>query len=271
MPQKVSFTNIASTVQIVDAGKSSSVDISMDIDDASKISAKGTATPAKKGWTLEDGDFNVQISKLQLASLKPLFALAGQEMDMSGELNSGITVKVDDNAVRLEADASITDFAQGVGDRRVVFKEPITVNAVVSGAGKEVQIKTAKIRSEFCNLDCSGTLESMDYAIDADLARLQPIVEQFTDMPPEVSVSGMLSARGRVEMTDGQMRMVSENSKIQQLKISVPDSEPFIQDQVTLDADVRMDMGEKTIDIRSLNLQGSRGETLINVTKGVVK
>ena len=271
MPQKVLFTNIASTVQIADVGKPSSVDISMDVDDTSKISAKGTVTPSKKGWTLEDGDFNVQISKLQLASLKPLFALAGQEMDISGELNSDITVKVDNNAVALEADAAITDFAQGVGDQRVVFEEPVTIKATITGVGKNIEIKTAKIRSQFCNLDCSGTLESMDYAIDADLARLQPIVEQFTDMPPEVSVSGMLSARGRVGMTDGQMRLVSENSKIQQLKISVPDSEPFIQDQVTLDADVRMDMGEKTIDIRSLNLQGSRGETLINVTKGVVK
>jgi hypothetical protein len=65
--------------------------------------------------------------------------------------------------------------------------------------------------------------------------------------------------------------LVSENSKIEKLKISVPDSEPFIQDQVTLDADILMDMDEKTIDIQSLNLQGNRGETLINVTKGAVK
>ncbi|MHC5174007.1 MAG: hypothetical protein ACYSPJ_09770, partial [Planctomycetota bacterium] len=55
IPQTVSFTNIASKVQIADAGKPSSVDISMDVDDASTISAKGTATPSKKGWTLEGG------------------------------------------------------------------------------------------------------------------------------------------------------------------------------------------------------------------------
>ncbi|MHC4782651.1 MAG: hypothetical protein ACYTE0_06290 [Planctomycetota bacterium] len=87
----------------------------------------------------------------------------------------------------------------------------------------------------------------------------------------EVSIAGALSARGRAEMTDGQVRLVSENSKIEKLQISVPDSEPFVQDQVMLDADILMDMGEKTIDIRSLNLQGSQGETLINITKGAVK
>jgi len=268
--QTVSFTNIASTVQIADAGKPSSVDISMDVDDVSKISAKGTATPSKKGWTLENGDFDIQISKLQLSSLKPLFALAGQEMNMSGELNSDITVKVDDNVIALDADTSITDFSQGVGDQRVVFEEPVTIKATITGVGKNIKIKTAKIQSQFCNLDCSGTLESMDYALDADLAQTQRVIEPFTDMGG-VSIAGALSARGRVGMTNGQIHLISENSKIEQLKISVPDSEPFIQDQVTLDADVLVDTGGKTIDIQSLNLQGSRGETLINITKGTVK
>lgn len=389
MPQTVSFTNITSKVQIADTGKSSSVDISMDVDDASKISAKGTATPSKKGWTLEDGDFNVQISKLQLASLKPLFALAGQEMDLSGELNADAAIKIGGNKVeQIKVDVSITDFIQGVGDQRVVFEEPVTINAIVSGTGKnDIQIKTFKIQSQFCNLDCSGTQESMDYAIDADLAQTQRVIGQFTDMVG-LSVAGKLSVRGRVGMTDEaitvsgagdlkrlqilkdtaktpftdmqldfdcvldnvkqqfridyanltstpgtikvddlivpmsaqadktlsmnahvamdlekawpfaqvftedlndknvsgqldatvrvstqgeQIHLVSENSKIQQLKISLLDSEPFVQDQVTLDADILMDTGEKTIDIRTLNLQGSRGETLINVTKGVVK
>ncbi|MHC5001155.1 MAG: translocation/assembly module TamB domain-containing protein, partial [Planctomycetota bacterium] len=258
-------------VQIADAGKPSSVDISMDVDDASTISAKGTATPSKKGWTLEGGDFNVQISKLQLASLKPLFVLAGQDVDMSGEVNADARVQIEQNQIKqLLADAVISDFIQGTGDQRVAFEKPITVSVQAGQQGDTIKIDTLKVESGFCNVVCSGTLEAMNYSIDADLAQTQRIIEPFMDMG-EVSIAGALSARGRAEMTDGQVRLVSENSKIEKLQISVPDSEPFVQDQVMLDADILMDMGEKTIDIRSLNLQGSQGETLINITKGAVK
>jgi hypothetical protein len=271
VPQTVSFANIASTVHIADAGKPSSVDISMDIDNTSKISAQGTATQAKKGWTLEGGDFNVQISKLQLASLKPLFALAGQEMDMSGEVNADATVQIEHNNIQqLKVDAVVSNFTQGTGEQRLVSKKPIVVLAQVSQQGKTVTIDTLRVESEFFTVTCAGTPEAMDYAIDADLARMQRVIEPFVDMAG-TSIAGTLSARGKVEMTDEQVHLISENSKIQKLKILVSDSEPFVQDQVMLDADVLVDMGAKTIDIRSLNLQGNQGETLINITKGAVK
>ena len=271
MPQTVSFTNIASKVQFDQSAWSGAMDVAMNVNESSSISAKGAVGTDKTGWTIRTGDFDVKVSKLQLADLKPLFALADLQVDMAGELNADAAIKIDDNKVeQIKVDVSIADFSQGAGDQRIIFEKPVTIHTVVSGVGKDVQVKTAKVRSEFCNLDCSGTLESMDYALDADLGQTQRVIEPFTDMAG-ASVSGMLSARGRVSMTDGLVRLISENSKIQQLKISVPDSEPFIQDQVTLDADILMDMGEKTIDIRTLNLQGSRGETLINVTKGVVK
>ncbi|MHC5089194.1 MAG: AsmA family protein [Planctomycetota bacterium] len=271
VPQTVSFANIASTVQIAEVGKPSSVDFSMNVDDTSKISAKGTATPSKTGWTLEGGDYTIQISKLQLASLKPLLALAGQDMDMSGEVNADATVQIEQNQIRqLKADAVVSDFTQGVGDQQVVFEKPIVVSTKAGQRGETLEIDTLKIESEFCNVVCGGTLEEMSYAIDADLAQMQQIIEPFTDMAG-VSIAGALTARGRVGMTDERVHLTSEDSKIRQLKVLVPDSEPFIQDQVTLDADILVDMANQTIDVRTLDLQGKAGESLISITKGAVK
>jgi hypothetical protein len=388
MPQKVSFTNIASMVHIADAGKPSSIDISMDVDDTSKVSVKGAATPSKKGWTLEDGDFNVQISKLQLASLKPLFALAGQEMDMSGEVNADAMVKIGGGTVeQIKVDAVVSDLAQGVGEQRIVFDQPVTINAAVAGSGQDIQIETFNIQSQFCNVDCSGTAQSLNYSVDADLAQTQRVVGQFADMG-NFSMAGTLSAQGKVGLTDekiafsclgdvkkfrvqkdsvktadtdlqldfegildkaqnqlrmghanltatpgtvkmsdlilpmsteadktlsliahvqmdlakawpfaqvfagdledmdvsglmdaavdisttgNQTRLQTKQSKIDNLKIMLPDSEPFVQDRVMLDADVLMDTEQQTIDIRTLNMQGTQGQTLINVTKGSVK
>jgi molybdopterin-binding protein len=388
MPQKVSFANIASRVQIADAGKPSSIDLSMDIDETSNVSLKGAATPSKKGWTLEDADFNVQISKLQLASLKPLFALAGQEMDISGEVNADVMVKIGGGTIeQLKANAVITDLAQGVGEQRIVFDQPVTVTAAVAGSGQDIHIETFNIQSQFCNVDCDGTAESLNYAVDADLARTQRVVGQFADMG-DVSMAGDLSAQGTVGLTDekitfscmgdlkqfqvqkgsvktaamdlqldceglldeaqnqlrldhanltatpgtvkisdvilpmsaeadktlslnahlqmdlakawpfaqvfagdledmdvsglidtavdisttgNQIRLLTKQSTIDTLKIMLPDSEPFVQDRVVLDADILMDTEQQTIDIQALKIQGTQGQTLIHVTKGSVK
>jgi hypothetical protein len=384
----VAFTNIASKVQIADAGKPSSVDISMNVDDQSTLTAKGTATPAKKGWMLEDGDFNVQISKLQLASLKPLFALAGRPMDMAGELNADATIQISQNRVRqLQAEAVISDFAQGTGEQRIVFEKPITLSAQAGQQGETVQIDKFKVDSEFCNVTCAGTLEAMDYTIDADLAQTQRLIGQFTDMGG-LSMQGNLTAGGTVSMTDqavkaagkgsieklvvkkgdvstpatdaqmdfdctvdqeknqlrlasanlsatpgsvkianlvlpmgdqadktvsldaqakldlaktwtyaqvfseplkdknvsgqldaalaisttgNQIRLLTKNATCDNLKIEVPNTEPFVQEQVRLNGDILLDTEQKTIDIQDFDLQGKQGQTLIKITKGAVE
>ena len=386
--QKVRFTNIASNVQLADAGTPSAMDISMNVDDASTISAQGTATPAKKGWMLEGGDFNVQISKLQLASLKPLFALAGQPMDMAGELNADAAIQISQNQVQqLKANAVISNFAQGSGEQRMVFDKPITLSAQAAQQGDSVKIDNLKVESEFCNAACSGTLEAMDYSVDADLAQTQRLIGQFSDMGG-LSMQGKLTASGNVSMTDEaikaagkgsiaklvvkkgdistpitdaqmdfdctvdqvkkQLRLASANltatpgsvkianlvlpmgeqadktisldaqanldlaktwayaqvfaevpeglelagmldsavnvstqgsttqiltdkTQITQLKITQPDSEPFVQEKVSLNADILLDTENQTIDVRKLDMEAADGQSLIKITKGKVE
>jgi len=386
--QKVRFTNIASNVQLADAGKPSALDISMDVDDASKISAKGTATPAKKGWMLEGGDFNVQISKLQLASLKPLFALAGQPMDMAGELNADATIQINQNQIQqLQADAVISNFAQGSGDQRMVFDKPITLSAQAGQEGETVKIDMLKVESEFCNAACAGTLESVKYTIDADLAQTQRLIGQFTDMaglsmqgkltadgsvsmkdqvvkavgmgsvaklvvkkqdastpvtdvqmdfdctvdqvkkqlrlasanltttpgsvkianlvlpmadegdktisldaqanldlaktwafaqvfaemPEGLQVAGMLDSAVKVSTQAGTTQILTDKTQITQLKITQPDSTPFVQEKVSLNADILLDTDNQTIDVRKLDMQAADGQSLIKITKGKVE
>jgi hypothetical protein len=386
--QKVRFTNIASNVQIADAGQPSALDISMNVDDASTLSAKGTGTPAKKGWMLEDGDFNVQISKLQLASLKPLFALAGQPMDMAGELNADATIQISQNQVQqLKADAVISNFAQGSGAQRMVFEKPITISAQAGQQGETVKIDQFKIESEFCNAACAGTLDAMNYTLDAELAQTQRLIGQFTDMAG-LTMQGRLMADGNVSMTDQavkaagkgtiakllvkkggastpvsdvqmdfdctvdqvkkQFRLASANlaaapgtvkianlvlpmgdegeqtisldaqarldlaetwafagvfaelpeglqvagmldsavkvstqgsttqiltdkTQITQLKITQPDSVPFVQEKVSLNADILLDTDNQTIDVRKLDMEAADGQSLIKITKGKVE
>lgn len=387
-PQKVAFTNIASNVQLAEAGKPSSLDFSMNIDEQSSVSVKGNATSSKKGWAVKDGDFNVRISKLELASLKPLFALAGQQVDMSGELNADATIEISQNQVqKLDAQVTVDHFTQGTGDQKTVFEKPITVSMMAGQKADAVQIDKLNIESEFFQVSGDGTLEAMNYSVDADLAQTQRLIGQFTDMgglaiqgklvsdgtismtdqtvkaagkgsiqqlmlkredvstpvtdvqmefdgtvdqaknqlrlalanltaapgsvkianlvmpmgeqgdktisldaqakldlaqtwayakaladlPKDLQLAGMLDSAVKVSTEGSRMQLLTEQTRITQLKITQPDSEPFVQEKVSLDADVIVDTDAQTIDIRTLDMQAADGQSLIKVTKGAVK
>ncbi|MCI0500061.1 MAG: hypothetical protein L0Y36_10375 [Planctomycetales bacterium] len=390
--QTVSFTNIASTVNLAAAGQKSMLNVSMNVvgqGEPSTVTAKGEATTGKTGWTLKDAAFDINIDKLQLATLKPLFALAGQSVDIAGELNADASIAIEQNTLKqVRANATITSFAQGTGDQRTVFEKPITITALAGQEGTAVKIEQLRVESEFFNVDCSGTTEAIDYKIDANLAQTQQLIGQFTDLKG-LSMAGMLDMGGKVLMknqeikatgsgtvkqlivkkegistptTDVQMdfdctvdqaknqlrlasanltatslgdvkvanlilpmgdggdktisldaaakldlakawpfaqvfaelpegmaiagilnsvlkvtttgsvvHLLTENTRIDGLKIIPKEGESFIQEQVTLKSDILLDTEQQTIDIRAFDLQGAAGETLINVTKGQVK
>lgn len=255
--QTVQFANIASTVQIAEAGKPSSVVFSMDVDENSKVSANGTVTPEKDGWTLKEGDFEVHISTLELASLQPLFALAGQAMDMTGQLNADATIQVKEGVLqRLQADAKITGFAQGSGDQRTAFEKPVTLSALLVGSGETVTIENATVQSSFCTINCAGTLESLDYDISADLAQTQQFAGQFTDMQG-MAVKGQLAAKGKVAMADERIAVTGTGSA-RQLVIRKEEVQTPVTD-VQLDFDCALDQAANQFKLASANLTAAPG------------
>ena len=255
--QKLRFANIASNVQIAEAGKPSAVDFSMDVDETSKISAKGTATPSKTGWTLKEGDFEVQISKLQLGSLKPLFALAGQEMDMAGELNADATIQIGNNQIRqLNADAVITGFAQGTGDQRTVFDQPVKLSALITGDEDAMTIERVRVESSFCTVNCSGSMDTVNYTVQADLEQTQKFAGQFADMQG-LATEGNLSLQGSVLLADERIG-VSGAGTITRLVAKKDGVQTPVTD-VKMDFDCAVDKKANQFRLASANMTATPG------------
>lgn len=262
IPQTVTFTNIASKVQLAEAGKPSSLDVSMNVDDSSQISAKGQATTSKTGWTLEDGDFEVTISGLKVQSLKPLLAMAGKQIDMEGELNADSKVTIQEGKVSsVQADAVITDFAQGTGEQRTAFEQPVEVSASIDGTGSDMQIKALRVKSDFCQVDCSGSMKSLDYSVNADLAQTQRFAGQFTDMAG-LGMSGTLNAKGNVKMTDETIA-VSGTGQARQLVVRKETVKTPMTD-AKMEFDCKIDQAAKQVQIRSANLTATPGTVAIS-------
>ena len=205
--QTVHFKDIASKFDIKSPGSKSTFDLALAVvgqDQQSKISASGNVTPPKKGWTLKgtSGDFTVKIDDLDLATLKPLLALTGQQGDIAGRLNADMVANLDDGKFKeLKADAVLTGFKHIADGKEMVLTEPVKIDAKISSVRDEMKIDRLKVDSSFCKIDCTGDADVVDYTAQADLKGLHDFTGQFTDFGG-YGFGGKLIASGKVTLGD---------------------------------------------------------------------
>ena len=263
--QTVSFANIASKVNLEAPGKESTLDVSMEIpngENPSTLTAKGSVTTDKTGWTMKGGKFDVKISNLQLESLRPLLAMAGRDMDAAGELNAEAKIEVADSQLRqVKADAVITDFAQGIGEQRVAFEKPVELHASVANSDGHLLIDRAYVKSEFCQAECFGLPESLTYDINADLAQTQRFIAQFVPVE-NITTQGELTAEGVLNMTD-QVFASTGKTNIKKLLIQKDGRATPVTD-VSLTYDCAMDQASNVLKISTANLAAAPGTVNIS-------
>lgn len=204
--RSVRFQNIESKVAIKPPGGESNFALSLAVADGAetpaKISANGSVTPAKSkgGWSLKgtNGDFQVVVDNLELETLEPLFSIAGVEFGAKGNLNADIDMRVDDGRIgKLDAKATLADFARAVAGKELVLAEPVELDAKLSSEAEQVVIDKVQLKSSFCTLDCTGGINSVDYIAKADLKGLQDFAGQFVDFA-DYSLAGGVVEKGNV-------------------------------------------------------------------------
>ena len=112
---------------------------------------------------------------------------------------------------------------------------------------------------------------SADAQASLDLTKTWPFVQVFADLPKDVQLAGMLDSAVKVSTEGSRVRLLTDKTQIEQLKITRPDSEPFQQEKVSLNADIVLDTDNQTIDIQKLNMEAADGQSLIKITKGKVE
>jgi hypothetical protein len=255
--RRVTFKNIASTVEMNDPGTESRLNLSLDVangQEAGTLKAEGAVTPSTKGWTLEDtsGSFAVTISKLDLEGLRPLLALAGQDVQMGGVLNADATVQITKgNLETVKANAAVTNFSQGMGEQKMSFAEPVTLSAQVGMKDNTIKIDTLNVKAPFCTVECSGGTELLDYSITADLAKTQAFVGQFSDLGG-YGMAGQLAVSGKLDLGEEKVATAGKGT-VKNLLLS-KDKDKAPQTDVTLDYNVAMDNKKQLLNVASLTL-----------------
>jgi hypothetical protein len=220
----IHFSNIASNVDLKPAGGESRFDVGLDIENKgrrSKVSAKGNVKSSKKGWAFENssGDMSVKVNNLDLATLSPVFALLGKEIDVEGKLNVDAEVKFGGGEVeKLVADAKLENFKHVAGEKVIALNQPVTLKAEVSSKYGKVNIEDIILNSSFCNITGKGTGSELDYVAKMDIAKSMDFVGTFVDLGG-YSFSGSCYEKGHISFKDGAIRF-SDHSSIDDFVMS---------------------------------------------------
>jgi hypothetical protein len=266
---ELQIRNIESKVDLKPAGSKSTFDVSMDVaegDNLSKITAKGNLQPsAKKSWTLKgtSGDFEVKIDDLDLRSLSPLFALAGKDIDASGKLNADLTANIDDGDFKqLAVKAVLSEFGKEIDGKMTVLDKPIEVEANISSENKSIKIDKVNINSSFCQLTCSGGVDSVDYTATADLEETQNFIGQFVDFGG-YKLKGKATESGHITFKDGVLD-ASGQAKIENFVVSDTGKQPATATLIQIPFDIQFDTDKEIIKIRSMAVDSDFGKVSLN-------
>ncbi|MBE0535821.1 MAG: hypothetical protein IH624_09140 [Phycisphaerae bacterium] len=204
--QTVELRNIASTIDLNPRGRRSTFDVSMAVAEnngaESQVNAEGNVTRSEKQWTLKgtSGAFKVNIDKLDLSSLTPLFALAGKDIAATGQLNADAEIRIEQGRVeQVVAQADLRDFSQTVAGRKIVVDEPVTLDIDVTTPEETLQIRRFDVTSSFLTIRSSGTADTVDYDANADMGKLHEVASQFTDFGG-YAFKGAAASKGRLKL-----------------------------------------------------------------------
>ncbi len=209
--------------------------------------------------TLEEINYDAQ------ADLRELQSQAGQFVDFGSYSLGGrlagkgrITISEDtiDQAGAWAAQGLAFGAKEGVDPVKFDSDVIVALNASVDRKKSLVNIGHFTIESELVNVETKGALipygenttDAMSVHVaarGADLAKVQPFVAQFAELPEGWAMAGVAQAEITVAaITDG-YSIKTTDTVVRDLKVTSPDTEPFIQPEVAvvLDGEVYPKLG----------------------------
>jgi hypothetical protein len=202
-PMQLHVKNLASTVVLNQPDKESAVSVSMEVGEGNQqgtIQARGQDLTFSSGAGLEglSGQFDVEIRSLSLASLTPLLALAGKEVQMAGTLDGSAAVKIFNGQIqKLQLSADLAGFKQVYEGRTIHLEQTVKAQARISTQDSDWLIEQLEVEAPFCRLSGKGGLNAFEYTFTADLAQIQALTSAWADWKG-YQAGGFLTAGGKV-------------------------------------------------------------------------
>ncbi len=254
--QTVKFQDINSELTVLGPGQQSRANVDMTIAGGTVpavVTASAAVTPDKDTWQLESGQLDVKITKLQLETLRPLFALMGRPFEANGTLNADTKVNIEDGTwKRILADAKIENFSMqtAAAGQAAPPSQPVTIRADIENTNNRLKIDALDVKSPFLTLDSAGSQDRLDFTASADLAQALAFASQF-GVQPKFDINGELNSSGTLNLRDNGAAVRANgtlaNFQLSQAQNQTPPA------SATLDLTLDYDAAAKAVTINRLN------------------
>lgn len=256
--QRVEFQGFASKFDLRPVGQASEFSMLTQVvqpgQPTASISTQGAFKLGDSGWTLKgtSGQVKVEIDKVQLASFRPILAMLGKDMTADGKLQANMDIQITDGMPqKVNAKAELTDLSQTVDGKKTTIQQPVKLDAQLTTANQKLLIDNVQVNSSFCQVQCKGTTEAIDYTVAADLAQTQSFAKQFTDLGAW-QLAGKLAAQGNVQLAKD-ATVVKAQTKIDQLIVR-KDQAVTLPTNATADLGIRLPADGKTLVVEAFKL-----------------
>ncbi len=256
--QRVEFQGFASKVDLRPAGQDSQFSMLTQIvqpgQPTASINTQGAFKLGDSGWTLKgtSGQVKVEIDKVQLASFRPILAMLGQDLTADGKLQANMDIQIADGMPqKVNAKAELTELSQTVDGKKTTIQQPVKLDAQLTTANQKLLIDNVQVSSSFCQVQCKGTTEAIDYTVAADLAQTQSFAKQFTDLG-SYQLAGKLAAQGNVQLGKD-ATVVKAQTKFDQLVVT-KDKAVTPATNATADLGIRLPADRKTLVVEAFKL-----------------
>lgn len=102
---------------------------------------------------------------------------------------------------------------------------------------------------------------------DFDLAKIRPFAIMFASFPAKMQIAGIAESQISLNSINKIYDISSQSTKIENLKVTYPEQQPFDASQVSLTFDTEIDAAQKMINIKTFTLDSPQ----IKITKSQVK
>ncbi len=273
----VELSQINSEVNFRGAGEKTNFDVNMDVASAGKESSIHAQGQVKSdGWKLKDtsGDVTVEVNDLDIASLGPIFELAGVEAGAKGIISANMQGKIKDGQVEnLDGTIKGKNLDMAIpgtkGDR--LKTSMLNVDMKLQTQKDKININKLDVKSDWLDVQASGvvpvTVKSFadfmqpdsPYSLKGDFRC--DLAAAFTQMPGILKLkqgttvtSGKVS--GNIEtITEAGQRKISGQANLEDLKGMV-DGKPIALSQ-PVTADVKISSDKAGVKYDKLDLSAS--------------
>ena len=174
----------------------------------------------------------------------------------SGRLNGNIETITQAGQKQIQAQATVSDLGGVVEGKKVALSAPIKAQTLISSNKAGINIDKLDVSSSFAMINCTGSIELINYNAQVDLSKLQSELGQFVNIG-QYQMAGQLLGKGNVSIKD--KIIASGSTQIDNLRVTSSDGQTVTEPKANLDFAVAIDQKENIVTINSASTDASFG------------